>query len=395
GRGLGERREIGVEIKSRRHRVMTEVAQRPEPAGTPESRLAEGHSGRPLPPPALHRVNAVNPEAKMPRSKGVIQGRGVKMKSGQAATKKLPDKGQVQKPFTGQVFYLDITSRLVAGKLEREIKELGGTVEGFLSKEITYLVTNKKEAKCASNIKYPFPMPSPEHPTGSGSSRPSARKGDGKDGATSKKPEKDDVSRGKSLLKKVIKEQEIFQKNSILANALNWGVQILHLDDARVIIESKRRYYKAKQADALNKPVGRRSGPRRPRAQKLKSPFLKVEDNSCLYRPLYLMSPLLRSFQSTVCKPVEKPAPDFAVNCPLPSPVPLDFPLPSPPSPVASLAVGGPLASPVPSSLAVGGPLPSPVLAGSHLAVGGPLPSPVPAGSRFAVGGPLPSPVPA
>ncbi|XP_073438013.1 protein DBF4 homolog A isoform X2 [Dendrobates tinctorius] len=265
-----------------------------------------------LPPPAIPKANAVNLGSKMQKSKGGTQGRGVKMKPGQLMTKKLPDKGPTQKPFTGRVFYLDIASRLVAEKLEKDIKELGGTVEGFLSKEISCLITSKKEAKCAKSLKYQCSIPSPEPASGSSSARPSGQRGDCQDGGTSMKPAKEDVSRGKSLLKKVIKEQEIISKNSILANALNWGVRILHLDDAKIYIDQKKRLLQpiqqTEKTDAPAKSVDKRLRRRQTKVQKLKSPFIKVEDSSCQYRPIFLVLPLFQSFQSTSkhCRPVAK-----------------------------------------------------------------------------------------
>ncbi|XP_075683743.1 protein DBF4 homolog A isoform X2 [Rhinoderma darwinii] len=282
-----------------------------------------------LPPPSIPKVNVVNIGSKMQRSRGT-QGRGVKMKAEEPTTKKLPDKGPTPKPFAGRVFYLDIASRLVAEKLEKDIKDLGGTVEGFLSKEISCLITNKKEAKCTKSLKYSCCMPSPEpaHNSGTSSARPSGHRGC-QDGGPSKKPEKEDVSRGKSLLKKVIKQQEFLPKNSILANALNWGVRILHLDDAKIYINQKKKSWqqvkklkKSEKPNAPSKPVAKRPARQKVKAQKLKSPFIKVEDSSwCVvlipksfcplsqYRPLYLVLPLFRSFQSTsskCCRPVDK-----------------------------------------------------------------------------------------
>ncbi|XP_044150323.1 LOW QUALITY PROTEIN: protein DBF4 homolog A [Bufo gargarizans] len=249
----------------------------------------------------------------MQRSKAGTQGRGVKMKPGQPTAKKLPDKAPTHKPFAGRVFYLDIASRLVAEKLEKDIKELGGTVEGFLSKEISFLITSKKEAKCTKSLRYQCSLPSPEPASGSSSARPSAYRGHVQDGGSRKKPEKEDVSRGKSLLKKVIKEQEILPKNSILANALNWGVRILHLDEAKIYIDQKKRSLQQgkqpEQADAPTKTVAKRPARRKVKAQKLKIPFIKVEDSSCQYRPLYLVLPLFRSFQSPAsknCRPADK-----------------------------------------------------------------------------------------
>ncbi|XP_075067322.1 protein DBF4 homolog A [Mixophyes fleayi] len=229
-----------------------------------------------------------------------------------ATYQKLPDKGPAQKPFAGRVFYLDITSKLVAEKLEKDIKELGGTVEGFLSKEISYLITNKKEAKCAKSLKYMCSVPSPEpaRNTGNVSAQPSGRKGECQEGGSSKKPEKGDVSRGKSLLKKVIKETKILQKNSILANAYNWGVRILHVEEAKLYIEQKKRSLPQVKQESSAKPVVKRPPRRKVKVQRLLPPFIKVEDNSCQYRPLYLLLPFFRSFQPPITKPsysVDKP----------------------------------------------------------------------------------------
>ncbi|XP_073485774.1 protein DBF4 homolog A isoform X2 [Aquarana catesbeiana] len=221
----------------------------------------------------------------MQRSKGGTQGRGVKMKPARPAVKRPLEKGATDKPLAGRVFYLDITSKLVSEKLEKDIKDLGGTVEGFLSKEIKYLITSKKEAKCTKSLKYSCSLSSPEPApnAGSSSARPGSRRGGIQEGGSSKKPEKDDVSRGKSLLKKVIKQQEILPKNSILANACNWGVRILHIDEAKMYIEQKKRLLQqGKQPEAASKPVVKQPVRRKPRAQKLKSPYIKVEDRSCL-----------------------------------------------------------------------------------------------------------------
>ncbi|XP_077346978.1 protein DBF4 homolog A isoform X1 [Lithobates pipiens] len=249
----------------------------------------------------------------MQRSKGGTQGRGVKMKPVRPAVKQPLEKGATDKPLAGRVFYLDITSKLVSEKLEKDIKDLGGTVEGFLSKEIKYLITSKKEAKCTKSFKYSCSLSSPDPAPNAGSStaRPGSRRGGIQEGGSSKKPEKDDVSRGKSLLKKVIKQQEILPKNSILANAWNWGVRILHVDEAKIYIETKKRLHQGKQPEAASKPVVKQPVRRKPRAQKLKSPYIKVEDRSCQYRPLYLVLPCFRSFQSPpskLCQSVEKKA---------------------------------------------------------------------------------------
>ncbi|NP_001082606.1 protein DBF4 homolog A [Xenopus laevis] len=226
------------------------------------------------------------------------------MKSTVAAVKNPTGKVQadVCKPFTGKLFYLDLTSKLISEKLEKDIKELGGAIEGFLSKEISYLITSKKEAKCVKTLKYVCSIPSPEAApnTGESSTSPGNRRLC-QEGNSSKKNEKSLVSRGKSLVKRAIKEQEILPKNSILSNALNWGVKILHVEEAKHYIEKKKTaLQQVRKSQPVVKVESKPQTRRKVKPQKLKSPYIKVEDCSCQYRPLYLVLPQFRSFQNPV-----------------------------------------------------------------------------------------------
>ncbi|XP_072268900.1 protein DBF4 homolog A isoform X1 [Pyxicephalus adspersus] len=228
----------------------------------------------------------------MQRNRGGTQGRGVKMKP---AGKKPPEKSATDKPLAGRIFYLDVPSKVLSEKLEKDIKALGGTVEGFLSKEISCLITSKKEAKSSNALKYSCTLSSPEpvQNKGAGSTRTERCREESQAGSSKKKPGMDDASRGKSLLKKVMKEQERLPRNSILANAWNWGVRILHVDAAKLYIEDKKKSQQAKKTEVAPKQVRKR----RPRAEKLRSPYIKVDDCSGKYRPLVLTLPTFRSFQ--------------------------------------------------------------------------------------------------
>ncbi|KAG7282162.1 hypothetical protein CRUP_034909 [Coryphaenoides rupestris] len=66
------------------------------------------------------------------------------------------------KPLAGKVFYLDLPSNRRAEALESDLKLLGGTVEKFFSKEIKYLVSNKREAKYVECLRHELAAPSPE-----------------------------------------------------------------------------------------------------------------------------------------------------------------------------------------------------------------------------------------
>ncbi|KAM4792820.1 protein DBF4 homolog A isoform 6-T6 [Cyanocitta cristata] len=212
-----------------------------------------------------------------------IQAKPEKIRSSLKNVKK--DTGKPEKlkfkPLTGKVFYLDIPSNVISEKLEKDLKELGGRVESFLSKDINYLVTNKKEAKFAPALGQISPVPSPESAPngGNGSPHPSNRK-DRNDGSSFKIVDTVRMSRGKSLVEKAIKEQDLIPSGSILSNALSWGVKILHIDDVKNCIEQKKReLYLIKRAGSSSKDVGKQVTAQKSKSR-LKSPFIRVEDRS-------------------------------------------------------------------------------------------------------------------
>ncbi|NXX82736.1 DBF4A protein, partial [Urocolius indicus] len=212
------------------------------------------------------------------------------------------------KPLTGKVFYLDIPSNVISEKIGKDLKELGGRVESFLSKDISYLVSNKKEAKFAPSLGQISPVPSPESARhgGNSSPHPSNRK-DRHDGSSFKVVDPVRMSRGKSLVEKAIKEQDLIPSGSILSNALSWGVKILHIDDVKNYIEQKKKeLYLIKSAGSSLKDgvTGR-----------LKNPFVKVEDRSRRYRPFYLQLPNFPVVNYCVPKPYSP----FEVDKKLPS----------------------------------------------------------------------------
>ncbi|KAM3823801.1 protein DBF4 homolog A [Vipera latastei] len=198
-----------------------------------------------------------------------------------------PDKLKC-KPLTGKVFYLDIPSNTLSEKIAKDLKELGGKVEGFLSKDINYLISNKKEAKFAA-LGQVSPVPSPESVCNGGNSspHPSSRR-DKTEGSTFKLADTVRMSRGKSLVEKAIKDQELIPSGSILSNALSWGVKILHIDDIKNYIDQKKKdlFLVKKSSTEINNAEKGLSDQKV--KSKLKNPFLKVEDRKCRYRPFYL-----------------------------------------------------------------------------------------------------------
>uniref|UniRef100_A0A8D1LRM3 Protein DBF4 homolog A n=1 Tax=Sus scrofa TaxID=9823 RepID=A0A8D1LRM3_PIG len=147
-----------------------------------------------------------------------------------------PEKSKY-KPLWGKVFYIDLPSGALSEKLQKDIKDLGGRVEEFLSKDINYLISNKKEAKFAQTLGRISPVPSPESACAAETTSPHPSH----DGSSFKSPDSVCLSRGKLLVEKAIKDHDFIPSNSILSNALSWGVKILHIDDIRYYIEQKKK----------------------------------------------------------------------------------------------------------------------------------------------------------
>ncbi|KAG8508457.1 Protein DBF4-A [Galemys pyrenaicus] len=232
-----------------------------------------------------------------------------------------PEKSKY-KPLWGKVFYIDLPSVTISEKLQKDIKDLGGRVEEFLSKDISYLISNKKEAKFAQTLGRISPIPSPEsaYTVETTSPHPSH------DGSSFKPPDSVCLSRGKLLVEKAIKDHDFIPSNSILSNALSWGVKILHIDDIRYYIEQKKKeLYLLKKSSTSVRDVGKRVGigTQKARTGRLKKPFVKVEDISqisCIfcysfrfYRPFYLQLTNMPFINYSVQKPtspfdVDKPS---------------------------------------------------------------------------------------
>ncbi|XP_035989747.1 protein DBF4 homolog A isoform X1 [Fundulus heteroclitus] len=215
------------------------------------------------------------------------------------------------KPLAGKVFYLDLQSNRTAETLESDIKLLGGTVEKFFSKEIKYLVSNKREAKHVHRLRQDSPVPSPD--SGQSSPQPNLHSPSNRvDSVKSRSPgqvDKSIKSRGKSLVERVVKEQGRVQMDRILSNALEWGVKIFFLDDVLAYIQKKKEVFgnQVSAAASVKSQVKSRSsaklGFQKRKAGRIAKPFIKVEDSSRHYCPLYLTMPNLPEFNLTTAAP--------------------------------------------------------------------------------------------
>ncbi|XP_058380976.1 protein DBF4 homolog A isoform X2 [Diceros bicornis minor] len=249
-------------------------------------------------------------------SKGHFQG-GIQVKNEKnrpslksLKTDNKPEKSKY-KPLWGKVFYIDLPSVTISEKLQKDIKDLGGRVEEFLSKDISYLISNKKEAKFAQTLGRISPVPSPESAYTAETTSPHPSH----DGSSFKSPDSVCLSRGKLLVEKAIKDHDFIPSNSILSNALSWGVKILHIDDIRYYIEQKKKeLYLLKKSSTSVRDVGKRVGIGTQKARsRLKKPFVKVEDMGQLYRPFYLQLTNMPSINYSIQKPsspfdVDKPS---------------------------------------------------------------------------------------
>ncbi|KAB1266587.1 Protein DBF4-like protein B [Camelus dromedarius] len=216
-----------------------------------------------------------------------------------------PDAGR--QPFSGKSFYLDLPAGKNLQFLTGAIQQLGGVIEGFLSKEVSYIVSSRREAKAESSGTSHRGCPSPSkirvetlpmaHPKGS-HPRPAQKPADSVP-----------LSRGKELLQAAIRNQG--SSSSLLSNARSWGVRILHVDEMVMYVQhlsldalcvKKQGPEKpevgpptelkgnSKACDNFGKMSNRVKNTERADRQltcafflpvaRLKAPFLKVEDES-------------------------------------------------------------------------------------------------------------------
>ncbi|KAM9310355.1 protein DBF4 homolog A isoform 1-T2 [Pholidichthys leucotaenia] len=230
---------------------------------------------------------------------------------GQAKRTSLGCSASQMKHFAGKIFYLDLPSNRTAEILERDIKQLGGIVEKFFSKEIKYLISNKREAKYVHCLRQDSPVPIPDsrqssphpfsnmHTTGSHVDIKSPSQGQTDTFVT---------CQGKSLVEKEVKEQERVQMNKILSNALEWGVKIFYIDEFLAYIQKKKKSISQAHVIAAVKTkvkpdAKRKQGFQKCRGGQISRPFIKVEDSSRHYRPIYLTMPNLPKFNLKTVAP--------------------------------------------------------------------------------------------
>lgn len=189
----------------------------------------------------------------------------------------------------GKSFYLDNISRRRTALLLETICHLGGKVESFLHKDVTFMVSGSQDASAeqeAPPIKKKGVLAGTGH--SSGRDRPNTPR-------LTPRPTYF-ASRGMALLEKAIRNNERRQGSTVLDNARSWGVQILYVDD--VFLYLKKELLNTKKEKAELKNCGKETACVI-KAECLKSPYLKVEDVSRKYKPMYVQHVQSLSFGLT------------------------------------------------------------------------------------------------
>ncbi|XP_008290440.1 uncharacterized protein dbf4b [Stegastes partitus] len=194
-----------------------------------------------------------------------------------------------EKKLEGKTFYLDNVKKRPTALLLEAISLLGGRVESFLHKDVSFVVTGNqeglKEEKCAgtkgeakgNSEETKQPIKQKE----SGLSNDKQRPGTSRPMACG--------SRGKALLEKAIRNNERLQGNSVLSNARSWGVKILYVDDVLFYLKQLSRESFSAKHKRLEKANSKQGSPA-VKAAALRSPYLKIEDSSRKYKPLHMQS---------------------------------------------------------------------------------------------------------
>nr|XP_055111888.1 protein DBF4 homolog B isoform X5 [Symphalangus syndactylus] len=168
-------------------------------------------------------------------------------------------------------------------------------IEGFLSKEVSYIVSSRREVKAessgTSHRGCPSPSPSKVRVETSAMVDPK-----GSHPRPSQKPvDSVPLSRGKELLQKAIRNQGSISgggsggSSSLLTNARSWGVRILHVDEMMMHVQQLSLASLCVKKQEPKKPEGTcpAAESRTRKVARLKAPFLKIEDESRKFRPFH------------------------------------------------------------------------------------------------------------
>ncbi|XP_044194494.1 uncharacterized protein dbf4b [Thunnus albacares] len=212
-----------------------------------------------------------------------------------------------EKKLEGKTFYLDNVKKRPTALLLEVISLLGGRVESFLHKDVSFLVTGSQEGLKEQRQAETKGSEEAQHPIKqreSVLSKDKQRPGTPRPVACG--------SRGKALLEKAIRNNERLQGSSVLANARSWGVKILFVDDVILYLKQLTRESFRPKQKRPERTYAKQTGSHVVKAAALRSPYLKIEDLSRKYKPLHMQSMTF----PTLCysgrfSPFEAPPPQF------------------------------------------------------------------------------------
>ncbi|XP_032358967.1 uncharacterized protein dbf4b isoform X2 [Etheostoma spectabile] len=214
-----------------------------------------------------------------------------------------------QKKLEGKTFYLDNVKKRPTALLLETVSLLGGRVESFLHKDVSFVVTGSPEGSKGQNCtdtKAGAKLMSEE------AQRPVMQRecvlNSDKQQPRTPRP-MPCGSRGKALLEKAIRNNERLQGSGVLANARSWGVKILYVDDVILYLKQLTR----ESFSGIHKRPERsftKLSSHIVKAAALRSPYLKIEDMSRRYKPLHIQSMIFPAlWYSGRFSPFESPPP--------------------------------------------------------------------------------------
>ncbi|XP_057293279.1 uncharacterized protein LOC130621927 [Hydractinia symbiolongicarpus] len=205
-----------------------------------------------------------------------------------------------KKPLSGCKVFLDISLKTTVSEITKRIEALGGTVECFLSKDISLVITNQKTTVRPDGFsQMPSPLslgPSPLQPhfsnKYSAAQSPYSTDSPQHSIETGKRVKPPPVAtRGKSLLDKVLVSKRGSGSADTVAKAKNLGAVVFTVEDFMKKYMKKRDSISDKQVlkELKNQPMIQASHSRtvpNVKVYKLKDSFFKIEDQSRAFRPI-------------------------------------------------------------------------------------------------------------
>jgi hypothetical protein len=189
--------------------------------------------------------------------------------------------------FEGQKVFLDLRDYPCLEKLEVDIRQLGGTVEKFLSRETTCVITNRgklgRENECGSRECSPSPK------TGENSlSMPVSS------GPDIEKLSCSALSRGQKLLMRSNSFKHSVKSSGTSCDpvqfAVTWNISVVNIETVIEVIKSKNVQKRLPVTDKCNNKA-KHLLTRKHASRKLIGPFLKIEDVGARYRPFFAELP--------------------------------------------------------------------------------------------------------